>query len=100
MADYELKLFVAGPGARTDRLVGLLDRLAALVDGSAAVTVVDVAQQPEEAERHGVMATPTLVRLSPLPQRRTVGETDDPYVLARALDIALADAENPQGAGP
>jgi circadian clock protein KaiB len=47
--------------------------------------VVDLYQQPELAERDGVVVAPTLVRLAPAPVRRVVGNLSDEARVMRAL---------------
>ncbi|MGN6369689.1 MAG: circadian clock KaiB family protein [Phycisphaerae bacterium] len=82
-----LKLFVAGPQGS----VGLEDRIRSICDTflgcSCQLWVVDVEKEPEEAERYGVLATPTLVRASPLPSHRLVGDLVNRSLIASLLDI-------------
>src|SRR5512139_417387 len=42
-----------------------------------SVSVVDVFERPDLAEQERVLATPTLVRHSPLPRRKLVGDLAD-----------------------
>lgn len=44
---------------------------------SVEMEVVDVVEEPQRAELARVVATPTLVRTSPLPERRIVGDLSD-----------------------
>lgn len=48
------------------------------------VVIVDVLDDPEIAELHRVMATPTLIKASPLPARRIIGDLSD---TARVLAV-------------
>jgi circadian clock protein KaiB len=84
--DYRLTLYVTGQTVRTERAVvavrAMHDALAA-TGVSGALTIVDVLEHPDEAERHRILATPTLVRESPPPARRIIGDMNDrPRVLA------------------
>jgi len=43
-------------------------------NGQAGLEIVDVLEQPEVAERHKILATPTLIRVAPAPERQIVGD--------------------------
>ncbi len=56
----------------------LTPRVEALSNDSAGVIIVDVARQPEIAQRFGVRVTPTLMRVSHgIVERVVVGETSE-----------------------
>jgi circadian clock protein KaiB len=42
--------------------------------GQFEITVVDVLEQPQLAEEAKIMATPTLLKVSPPPQRKVIGD--------------------------
>ncbi|QLE55148.1 circadian clock KaiB family protein [Nostoc sp. TCL26-01] len=75
---YVLRLFVAGHSANTERI---LQNLHELLERSLGypytMKVVDVLTNPEQAEIDQVSATPTLVKVWPLPIRRLVGDLDN-----------------------
>lgn len=75
-----LRLFVAGNSARSRHLIQEIKGL--LQMHSADLEVVDIYQQPELAEADHVVAAPTLLRISPLPARRLVGDVSGPRVLS------------------
>lgn len=85
---YHLRLFVAGSTPRSLRAIA---RLRALCDthlaGRFDLEVVDIYQQPQLVERDQVVAAPTLVRLSPAPVRRILGDLADEARVLRALDL-------------
>ncbi len=91
---YRLRLFVAGTTQRSLRTIGSFRRLCDrhLVD-RVDVEVVDIYQQPELAERDHVVAAPTLVKLSPLPVRRIIGDLSDESRVLRALGLPMDDGE-------
>jgi circadian clock protein KaiB len=47
--------------------------------------VIDVRKHPEQAEADQITATPTLVKVSPEPIRRIVGEVDNPATLLQII---------------
>jgi circadian clock protein KaiB len=75
---YVFRLFVAGNSAGTERILKTLKKL---LDESLThpytLKVVDVFKHPDRAEADQVSATPTLVKVSPLPIRRLVGNLDN-----------------------
>lgn len=65
-----LLLFVRGAGAAGNAAIAAIRAL----EGEADFDVVDVYQDPVLAARHGILATPTLVRIDPPARTRVVGE--------------------------
>ena len=101
-ASVELCLFVAGntgPSARARREVERLQM--ELEGGGSSVEVIDVIERPEVAERVGILATPVLIRLAPLPRRSMIGDLSDRKVVAEVLELGLGSpaggTENKRG---
>ncbi len=55
-------------------------------DGYCQLEIVDVSDNPDVAEADSIMATPTLIRMSPLPALRLVGDVSDQPSLARLTE--------------
>lgn len=82
-----LLLFVAG--RRHRHVVELLMRLAGEVLGEhARVQVIDVLRDPDAAEAHNILATPTLVSCEGIESRRIIGDFSDINMLAAWLRSA------------
>jgi circadian clock protein KaiB len=76
-ATLELCLYVAGDAPNSGvALVNLREIVAALGPGTK-LSIVDVLQDPERGLRDGIIATPTLVRVWPKPERRILGDLRD-----------------------
>ena len=89
---YQLRLFVAGSTPRSRRTLGNLRRLCArFLPGRAELEIVDIYQQPDLAAEDQVIAAPTLLKLSPLPLRRIIGDLSDQDRVLRALGLLPAD---------
>ena len=87
-AIVELRLYVAGSNLLSQRA---LDNLRAILDrtppGTYGLEVVDLVAEPERADEHRILATPTLVRLSPAPVRKLIGDLSDTDGVRRHLGI-------------
>lgn len=83
---YVLRLFVSGTSAATERT---LERLHHLLEQTLTVPytlkIVDVLKHPDQAEEDQVSATPTLLKVSPKPVRRIVGELENVEDILRIL---------------
>jgi circadian clock protein KaiB len=74
---YGLRLFVAGYNQRTENILEKLHQiLEASLDQPYTLSVIDIIKYPEEAETYQILATPTLLKTHPLPEKRLVGNLD------------------------
>jgi len=75
---YELALYIAGDTPRSKEVIG---KLTALLEnelpGQYSLKIIDILENPELAEEDGILATPTLIRTVPAPERRMVGDFSD-----------------------
>lgn len=75
----DLRLFVAGSGARSLRSIDRVKRACEKhAPGRYNLSIVDIYLNPEEATRSQIIAVPTLVRCFPQPVRMYVGELGSP----------------------
>jgi circadian clock protein KaiB len=73
-----LRLFIAGHSAVSAQVVKrVTSECEQLLPGSCRLEVVDVLESPEKAERDRILATPTLLRLAPLPVVQLIGDMSD-----------------------
>lgn len=88
---YVLRLFVSGHSTNTERI---LHELHELLEKSLrhpyTLKVIDVFKHPDQAELNHISATPTLVRVTPTPVRRIVGDLADSD---RVLQLLIAPEE-------
>ena len=57
------------------------------LQGRCKIEVVDILQEPLRALSEGVLVTPTLIKLSPLPVRKIVGDLSEPAAVLQALGL-------------
>ena len=93
---YHLVLFITGGTAKSRMAVHNLKVLcdAHLGDGYR-LEVIDVLEEPQRAERDKVLATPTLVRSSPHPVRKIIGDLSDTRQLLAGLELPLDGRNHP-----
>lgn len=92
-AAYLFRLYVAGQTERSQVAEANLRQMCDLrVPGLYEVEVVDADGQPGLAEQDRILATPTVVRIAPPPQRRVIGDLSDHLRAASALGLPEAPA--------
>lgn len=83
-----LKLFVAGNTARSiEAIDGIKVAFHAYLEDRGTLEVIDVLEKPELAVEENVLATPTLIRLLPVPIRRLIGDFSDGKKAFDLLDL-------------
>ena len=87
MSKLVLTLYITGRTSRSERAIANLKRLCEEeLDGVCEVTLIDVLECPQLAEDRKIVATPTLVKESPLPMRRIIGDLSDREKALMGLD--------------
>jgi len=85
---YVLRLFVAGITPHSERAIHTVTTLCDVhLKDRYTLTVVDLYQSPDVARYAHIVCAPTLVRQSPAPVRRFIGDLADSPRVLRALDI-------------
>ena len=88
MNRYSLRLYVTGSTPRSERAIANLRRLCTdVLRNGCEVEVIDVLEQPQLAEEDRVLATPTVIRRVPGPERRVVGDLSDADRVLSGLDV-------------
>jgi circadian clock protein KaiB len=88
---YLLRLYVAGSTPQSSRAITNLTRICEThLTSRYVLTVVDLYAQQDRAREDQIVVAPTLVRLSPLPIRRMVGDLSNTERVLAALDLVPA----------
>lgn len=83
-----LRLYVAGDGPNSElALLRLQEFCTEHLGDRYQLEIVDVIREPGRALADRVLLTPTLVRVSPAPERTIIGNLSESAVLARALGV-------------
>lgn len=88
---YRLVLYVGGWTLRTESMVAAIRSVCEdAFPGRYQFDVVDILEEPEQAEANQVVATPTLVVIDQNAPRRIVGDVTTVRSLRQALRLACA----------
>jgi circadian clock protein KaiB len=86
--EYVLRLFISGLTPRSQRAIHNLRTICELhLAGRYQIEVVDLHQSPGRAHDEQIIATPTLLKVLPLPARRVIGDLSQSDRVLRGLDI-------------
>jgi|CXWL01.1.fsa_nt_gi circadian clock protein KaiB len=89
-----LCLFVAGDSPDSAIALANLGALFPSREGAQVeIEVVDVQRDPASAARHGIMVTPTLLKLSPAPPCRILGNLKNREALLHLLAVGTTPAD-------
>ena len=85
---YLLRLYVSGVTERSRRSILNINTICKEnLQGQYDLEVVDIHQKPSLAMDEQIVATPTLIKMLPLPLRRIVGDLSDRDGVLFGLDI-------------
>jgi circadian clock protein KaiB len=86
---YRLRLFVTGASPNSTRAIANLKNVCeTYLSGKYELEIVDVYQQPLIAENEQIIALPMLVKQTPFPQRRLIGDMSDTGKVLRGLNLS------------
>jgi len=88
---YTLKLFITGRTSKSDLAISNLRRIFARMGYPLELTIIDILEAPQMAEEYRILATPTLLKTSPLPVQRIIGDLTDENKLFVGLGLTQAD---------
>jgi circadian clock protein KaiB len=87
---YELTLFVSGATDLSARAIANARQLCdTQLHGQYHLSVIDIHEDLAAVLSHGVVATPTLVKSSPLPVRKLVGDLSHTDKVLLALELPV-----------
>ncbi len=85
---FALTLYLTGATVRSQRALENISRLCEKeLPGNYDLEVIDIYQQPALAGIHQIFAAPTLIKKSPLPLRRLIGDMSDEQKVRVSLGL-------------
>jgi len=92
---YILRLYITGFSPRSARAISNIRKICEEhLDGRYDLEVVDIAQQPAQAQSEQILAAPTLIKKWPLPARRFIGDMSQSDRILLGLDLHEAAEKN------
>jgi circadian clock protein KaiB len=86
-ARLRLRLYVAGSAPNSLRAIANARAMCQQHFSCHDLEVIDLMAQPERAAGDRIIVTPTLVKLSPAPEQRLIGDLSDADQLLAALGV-------------
>ena len=85
---YNLRLYVAGQTPRSVAAIANLKKICEQhLTGRYEIEVIDLMKDPALAQRHQIVAIPTLIRQLPEPLKRIIGDLSNLEKVLVGLDI-------------
>ena len=85
---YVLRLYIAGLSAQSVRAIDNLQQLCAeYLPGRFELDLIDIYQQPGQAQAGQVVAAPTLIKELPPPLRKFIGDLSQTEKLLAGLEV-------------
>jgi circadian clock protein KaiB len=89
---YTLRLFITGASPNSSRAIANLKVICEEhLKGNYELEIIDVYQQPLVAQSEQVIALPMLVKMSPSPVRRLIGNMSDKEKVLKGLGLIAAN---------
>ena len=89
---YLLRLFVTGATPNSTRAISNLKRICELyLKGRYELEIIDVYQQPQIAKNEQIIALPLLIKKSPSPERRLIGDMSDTNKVLKGLSVTVTN---------
>jgi len=91
-----LRLYVANSNPRSQLARANLSTFCErYLERGYRVQIIDIVRDPESAFQNDILATPTLVRVRPSPQKTVIVALSDPSAVLRALDLPEQSVKPP-----
>jgi len=88
---YKFKLYVAG---QTPNSVNAVRNIKAFLDNKLkdqySLSIIDVLENPQQAEEDKIIISPTLIKILPPPPRRIIGDLRDEKRLLEVLFLRFS----------
>ncbi len=85
---YDLRLYVAGPSARSQAAIENVRRVCAeFLRGRCTLEVIDIYQDQHTFREDQIVAVPALIRRAPLPSRRLIGDLSERSKVLAGLEL-------------
>ncbi|OLY94345.1 circadian clock protein KaiB [Cnuella takakiae] len=88
--EYVLRLYITGATPNSIRaLTNIKELCEAHLQGRYYLEIIDVYQQADIAEKEQLIALPLLIKKTPLPEKRLIGDLSDTEKVLKGLGLKL-----------
>jgi circadian clock protein KaiB len=85
---YSLRMYVTGASPNSAKAISNIKNICEThLSGMYELEIIDIYQEPLKAQTEQVIALPMLVKSSPLPFKRLIGDMSDTKKVLRALGL-------------
>jgi len=89
-AVYQLRLYIAGASPNSNRAINNIRIFCEEnLKGRYELEIIDIYQQPQIASKDQVIALPLLIKSSPPPLKRLIGDMSDTARVIKGLDLDI-----------
>jgi circadian clock protein KaiB len=86
--DYILKLYITGASPNSAKAISNIKKICdRYLTNGYKLDIIDIYQQPAIARKEEIVALPLLIRTSPLPVKRLVGNMSDTQKVLKGLEL-------------
>ena len=98
---YTFRLYITGNSPNSERAIANLRHLCEQEwGGQFQPEIIDVMKNPQAAEDDRIIAVPTLIKKTPGPERRVIGDLSDMAKVREALYFTAKPFPEPTGEKP
>ncbi len=98
MGKCVLKLYITGRTPASEQAVLNIKSICEhKMPGRYQLVIIDILEQPEIAERDGIIATPTLIKEQPQPVRRIIGDLSETNKVLAGLNLPASQPAEANG---
>ena len=90
---YQMRLYTVPGSERSLEVVDNLKRVLKKLKSQYTLEVINVMANPGLAYRDEILATPTLIKISPEPVRRIIGDFSNAETVLAGLGLTATDSE-------
>jgi circadian clock protein KaiB len=86
--DYILQLYITGASPNSAKAISNIKKICdRYLTNGYKLDIIDIYQQPAIARKEEIVALPLLIRTSPLPVKRLVGNMSDTQKVLKGLEL-------------
>lgn len=87
---FILQLYIIGGRTLSKKAITDVEKIVSEdLKGNCRLEIVDLLLNPEEAENHNIIVTPTLIKVHPKPEQKIVGDLSNKERVLTSLDLGV-----------